>query len=167
MNEKELQARRIVGWYTLAASGIGAVPVPASSAGVIANNALMIGHIQSIMDSDVSWNKVILSFGTATSLNLGGRTVFIEVAKLISWGTGSAWALALLSAVGASTAGLQTYIVGLIAMKIAEKGGSPLSSDKADEIIKHAKSSYTDFKNEMKKEDLEDPGEATSKGDDS
>jgi hypothetical protein len=165
MDEKKLQARRIVGWYTLAASGIGAVPVPASSAAVIANNGLMIGHIQSKMDSDVSWEKVIMSFGTATTINLGGRAVFIEVAKLISWGTGSAWALALLSAVGASTAGLQTYIVGLIAIEIAEKGGSPLSTDKADEIIKQAKSSYTDFKNEMKEEDLEDPEEPTSEED--
>ncbi len=158
-NESIEKARNVVGWYTSVATATGAVPVPATSAAIIANNGLMLGHIGSILDAEISWQKVVASFGVAGSLNIAGRTVFVEVAKILGWGTGSAWALAGLCAVGATTAGVQTYIIGLIAIEIGRKGGGVISQDEANEIISKGKDTYKEFLDEMKKKEVSDPGE--------
>lgn len=152
-------ARNIVGWYTLAAAGTGAFPVPASSVAIVANNGFMIAHLSAIYASEISWQNVIASMGVAGTLNMAGRTVFIEAAKALAWGTGSVWALAGLSAIGAATAGLQTYIVGQIAIKIAQKSGKVLTAEEAKGLISQAKKTYTQFLGEMMGKDLEDPGE--------
>ena len=120
--EDNLQrARNIVGWYTLVASVSGTVPIPASSFAIVANNVFMIAHIVAVIGQEVTWSNVIGSFRILNTLNFAGRLVFIEAAKALSWGTGSLWALAGLCAVGATTAGLQTYTIGLIGTEIAKK----------------------------------------------
>lgn len=158
VKDKLDRVRNITGWYTLIASGTGAIPIPASSAAIIANNAFMIAHINSIFDTEITWKKIISSFGVAGTLNIAGRTVFIEAAKVLSWGTGSLWALAALSVVGATTAGLQTYIIGLISIEIIKNGGKAISAKEAGKVIDMAKETYKTFKGEMKKKDLSDPG---------
>ena len=152
-------ARDIVGWYTLAAAAKGAFPVPAASVAIVANNGFMIAHISSIYASEITWENVMASLGVAGTLNMAGRTVFIEAAKTLAWGSGSVWALAGLSVVGAATAGLQTYIVGQIAIKIAQKSGKALTPKEAKGLISHAKKTYKNFLGEMKGRDLDDPGE--------
>lgn len=158
-SDRNEEARNIVGWYTLAASATGAVPVPASSAAIVANNGFMIAHISSIYATTISWDNVLASLGIAGTLNIAGRAVFIEAAKALAWGTGSFWALAGLSAAGAATAGLQTYIVGLIAIEIAKKSGVALSTVEADALITRGKKTLKNFLDEMNNKNLEDPGE--------
>ncbi|MEA1878442.1 MAG: hypothetical protein U9N86_16495 [Bacteroidota bacterium] len=152
-------AKNIIGWYTLVATATGAVPVPASSVAIVANNGFLIAHISSLFSKDIEWEHVIGSMGVAGTLNMAGRAVFVEAGKALAWGTGFVWALAGLSAVGAATAGLQTYIIGLITIEIAQKQGKPLTSGEAKDLISYAKKTYKDFLGEMKGKDLEDPGE--------
>lgn len=139
------EATEVVAYYTLAAAATGAVPVPAASAAIIAEDAAMIAHVGSVMGADVSVTTVIEALGVMGSINVVGRNLFIEGAKLLSWGTGSVWAFAGLCAIGASTAGLQTYIVGRLAIEIAKNNGLALSGSAADRVIADAKSTYDGF----------------------
>jgi hypothetical protein len=152
------RAREIVGWYTLAATGVGAVPVPATSVAIVANNGFMLAHVGATMGSVVTWEGVVSSLGVAGTLNIAGRTVFVEAGKALGWGTGSLWALAALSAVGASTAGLQTYILGLIAIEICRNGGQPIDAKQAARVIATGKETLSDFVAEMKEARPTDPG---------
>lgn len=102
---------------------------------------------------------MISSLGITGSLNVVGRNLFIEGAKLISWGTGSVWALAALSALGAATAGVQTYIIGMLAIEICKNNGKTLSSDKAERVIEQAKESYDSFTAEWKSKAPAKPAE--------
>lgn len=156
--QKLNRARDIVGWYTLAAAASGAVPVPASSVAIVANNGFMIAHVNAAMGSTVTWQGVVASLGMAGTLNIAGRTVFIEGAKALSWGTGSFWALVGLSALGATTAGLQTCVIGLIAIEMAKNGGSPVDHETTGDIVATAKASFVDFVAEMKQKGIRDPG---------
>lgn len=146
-------AKEVVAYYTLAASGTGAIPVPAASAAIMAENGAMIAHIASKLGQKIDLNTVISSLGITGSLNIVGRNLFIEGAKLLSWGTGSVWALAGLSALGAATAGIQTYIIGMLAIEIAKNGGKELSSSRTDKVIDQAKDSYKSFKEEWKEKE--------------
>lgn len=153
----ESRARDIVGWYTLGAGASGAVPLPATSAAIVANNGFMLVHISAAMGKAVAWDDVLKSLGIAGTLNIAGRTVFVEAAKALGWGTGSVWALAALSAVGATTAALQTYVIGLIAIEICRNGGVPISPGDAAKIVDLAKASLGNFTAEMKNRDLKAP----------
>lgn len=154
------RARNIVGWYTLAASATGAVTIPASSLAIVANNGFMMAHVSAALGGPVQWQTVVASLGVAGTLNVAGRAVFIEAAKALAWGTGSFWAAVALSSVGAGTAGLQTYVVGLLAIEIARHGGHPLSEAEAAAILDKAKGTYGTFLREMRSKKIEDPGPA-------
>lgn len=52
-NQQILDAKEVIAYYTLAASGTGAVPVPAASAAVMAQNGLMIAHVASKMGKNI------------------------------------------------------------------------------------------------------------------
>lgn len=145
-----LDAKEVVAYYTLAASVTGAVPVPAATAAIVAENGLMIAHVASKLGQEIDAKSVLSSLGITGTLNVVGRNLFIEGAKLLSWGTGSVWALAALSALGATTAGIQTYIIGMLSIEIGKNGGDALSSKKAGIVIDNAKSSYEAFKTEWK-----------------
>lgn len=145
-------AHDVVIVYTVAASLTGAIPVPASSTAIIAENGIMISHVSSVMGEDISISDVIASIGIAGSLNIVGRQIFIEAAKLLSWGTGNWWAAPLLVGVGASTAGIQTYIIGRISIEIAKKSGNQLSSSEAQNVVKEAKGIYNKNIDKWKKE---------------
>ena len=167
MQSPESRARDIVGWYTLTAGATGAVPVPATSAAIIANNGFMLVHISTTMGKRVAWDDVLKSLGVAGTLNVAGRTVFVEAAKALGWGTGSVWALAALSAVGATTAALQTYVIGLIAIEICKNGGIPIGPGDAAKIFDSAKETLGKFIAEMKAKGLKNPGVPPATGDDS
>ena len=146
VTEKQIEnAKEIVAYYTLAAAATGAIPVPASSAAIIAENGLMLGHIQSALGETITVSSLSKSIGYAAGLNIVGRTLFIEGAKLLAWGTGSVWAASALSALGAGTAKLQTYIIGCIAIEIARNSGKPLDRRETGEIIDDCKASYDSF----------------------
>jgi len=140
--EKIKEAHQIVVGYTLAAIPTGAIPVPAASGAIVAENAAMIAHIASALGTKISVSTVISCLSTAATVNMVGRTLFLEGAKLLSWGTASAWAMPLLCAFGASTAGIQTYIIGRLAIEIAKNGGAAISEQASDEVVKAAKKEY-------------------------
>jgi uncharacterized protein (DUF697 family) len=148
--DQQNQAKKIVANYTLLAAGSGAVPVPAASMVIVAQNGIMLAHIASAFGMKITVSSISESIGTAGSLNLIGRTVFMEGARLLAWGTGSIWAASALSVLGASTAGLQTFIVGRIAIEIAKKGGQPLTKSVAKKIIDECKSTYKEYIAERK-----------------
>ncbi len=143
-------AKEVVAYYTLAATGTGAIPVPAASAAIIAENGLMIAHIASKLGQAIDIQTVITSLGISGSLNIVGRNLFVEGAKLLSWGAGSIWAIAALSALGATTAGVQTYILGMLSIEIGKNNGEALTQEKASLVIEKAKNNYDSFTNEWK-----------------
>ena len=63
----------IVAWYTLAAAGTGAIPVPAASAALVAQNGAMISHVASAMGIPISMGTVIESIGMMGAANMVGR----------------------------------------------------------------------------------------------
>ena len=140
------RATEIVAFYTLAASGTGAVPVPASSAVIVVENGFMLAQIADALGVEcITIGSVARAIGFAGTLNILGRTLFIEGAKLLSWGTGSIWAAVGLSVLGASTAGLQTYIIGKLAMAIGENQGRGLKTRDGRRIVAEARSDYDTF----------------------
>jgi uncharacterized protein (DUF697 family) len=151
---KNKKAITIVGNYTVAASITGGIPVPASSAAIVGENAIMINHIGSIYGVKITSWTILKSFGLLGSLNMIGRNVFMEGAKLLSWGTGSVWAAPALCLLGATTAGLQTYLLGMLAIEIAKQNGTVLDFEQSSEIIKKGKDNYKDFLKEFKEKDL-------------
>lgn len=143
-------ANEVVAYYTLAAATTGAIPVPAASAAIIAENSCMIAHIGSKLGVKINITTVASSMGAMGAANIIARNLFIEGAKLLSWGTGSIWAVAGLSALGATTAGVQTFIIGKLAIEIGKNNGHELSSDKAKSTIEEAKDGYKEFREEWK-----------------
>jgi hypothetical protein len=139
------KAESIVAWYTLAATATGAVPVPAASVAIVAENSAMITQVAAAMGIPISVGTVCASFGTMGLLNVMGRNLFIEGAKFLSWGTGSVWALAALSALGAGTAGLQTYMIGRLAIEVAKNGGEILTGGQSAKVIKDCRNTYDTF----------------------
>jgi hypothetical protein len=137
-NRNNDRALDIVGWYTLAAATKGAIPVPATSLAIVANNGFMLTHICAVMGQNVGVMDVLVSVGVMQCFNSVGRTVFVEGAKLLGWGTGSWWAFFGLSALGATTAGLQTYTVGLISIEICKNGGQPIDKSLTSQLIEFA-----------------------------
>lgn len=140
----EEQALQIVHRYTIFATGTGAVPVPAASAAIAAETGAMIAHIASTMGMPISVSTVIKSISLAGSLNIVGRTLFIEGARLLSAATGGFFTPAVM-ALGAATAGLQTYIIGLLAIEIVRNGGNPLPKEVTQQIKEYATQSYKSF----------------------
>jgi len=139
------QANKIVAWYTLAAAATGALPVPGASGAIVVENGIMISHVASAMGTPISVLTVVESIGLAGTLNIVGRNLFIEGAKLLSWGTGSVWGLPLLSALGAATAGLQTYIVGRLTIEIGKHAGMALPDSTVVQLIADCKRTYDGF----------------------
>ena len=144
--EQIKKATEIIAYYTLAATATGAVPVPSISAVIVAENGIMLAHIADALGVEsISIPTVVSSMGLTGSLNLLGRTVFIEGAKLLSWGTGSFWAAAGLVVLGASTAGVQTYIVGRLAIEIGKNHSKSLGKDEGKRIFDEAVKTYDSF----------------------
>lgn len=158
VTEKKIEdAKEVVAYYTLAAAATGAVPVPAASAAIIAQNGIMIAHVASAIGVEITVANIIESMGFAATLNIVGRNLFIEGAKLLSWGTASVWAAVGLSALGATTAGVQTYIIGRIAIEIGKNDGKPLAVTYTGKIIDESKATYELFVAEWSKKKIKKP----------
>jgi len=145
MDKQKIEAaREVVINYTVMAAATGACPVPTASVAVVAEDGIMISHVASVLDAKISVATVAQSVGAMSILNIVGRQLFIEIARLLSWGTGSWWAFAGLCACGAGTAGLQTYILGTIAIEIGKNDSQALVRDVARSIILQAIRDYKD-----------------------
>jgi hypothetical protein len=146
-NEKlDQQSKAILTKYVMAATATGAIPVPAVSAALVAENALMINHIASNYGCEISLATVVSAIGLLGTANMIGRQVFIEVARALSWGAAFTGAPVLVSAIGAGTAGLQTYLIGLLAIEMAKGGGQKLSRSDVTDIFRKGKEGFDDFK---------------------
>ncbi len=148
------RAEKKLAQCVLAASATGAIPVPATSVALIAENTVMISDIASIFEIQIDLHIVMESFSIVGVLNLIGREVFVEGAKLLAWGTGSVWAAAGLVALGATTAGVQTYMIGRLVIAICKNNGEPLNKKQASEIFKDAQTSYNSFSEKWKGKDF-------------
>lgn len=154
---REDHAWNTLGWYTLAAEAKGAVPIPLMSVAIAVNNGVMITHISKLYSVEITWDSVVQSLGVAGALNAWGRLLFIEAAKAISWGTGNPWGAAAVSCCGIATAGLQTLLIGAVAIAIAKNGGKPLTAKDAASVITMAKKNYKSFIADMKGKNPPDP----------
>ncbi len=143
--ELEARATRIIASYTVLASGTGAVPLPAASTAIVVEDSAMVVHIAALYGVRVSLGTILTSIGPMGLINVAGKTLFIECARALSWGTGNPWAALAVSGIGATMAGVQTYIVGRIAAAVAANGGHPLPESIARAIVAHAKDTYHEF----------------------
>ena len=144
LTNAEKRAIEVVHRYTAIASATGAIPVPAASTAIVAENAAMIAHIASTMGTPISPSVVLQAFGIAGSLNVIGRTLFVEAARVLSAATGGVFTPGVV-ALGAATAGLQTYVVGLLTIEIAKNNGKPVSAAITQKVKNYAKQNYASF----------------------
>jgi hypothetical protein len=144
-SELEDRMNRIIGWYTVAASAKGAIPLPAASAAIVANNSLMVTHLSAASGQDVSLRDVLRAVGIVGTLNLVGKALFIEIAKTLGWGTGFPFATVLLCGTGATTAGLQTYAIGQLSLAIIRNGGQPLPDATIMKTLADSKARFSEF----------------------
>ncbi len=133
--------------FTVAATVTGALPVPAASLAIAAENAAMIAAIASDCGVPISVATVTESLGLAATANMIGRAVFVEAARFMGWFAGP-FGVAGICALGATTAGLQTWIVGSIAIAIARNMGEPIPADAARAAVGQARASYTAWRRE-------------------
>ena len=137
--EFEQKSKSMLTKYVITASATGAVPLPAVSAALVAENALMINHIAAIYGCEISVGTVVSSMGILGTANMIGRNVFLEAARALSWGAAFVGAPILISAIGAATAGLQTYLIGLIAIEVAKLGGAVIPGSVAKATFRKGK----------------------------
>lgn len=135
----------ILGQYTMAAAVTGSIPVPAASTAIVAENCAMVNHIASNFGIKINISTITYSMGLLGSANIVGRQLFIEGARLVSWGTGQVWAQVVLSGIGATTAALQTYIIGCLTIEIAKNGGFQLNETASRVVISNAKATFNEF----------------------
>ena len=127
--------------FTSTAAATGAIPVPMASAVIVAENAVMIAMIASQLAVPITPSVVIESLGFASTVNAIGRAVFVECARALGWFAGPA-GVAGICALGATTAGLQTWIVGCLAIEIGKNSGRALTPALARGFVRSAEASY-------------------------
>lgn len=138
---KKQQAEKIVRNYTLLAMATGAIPLPATSAVIVGESAAMISHVAATYGTNaLTATSVLKTLGIAGTINIGGRAFFIELARWVA-SFAAQYALPAVMAVGSMTAGIQTWILGSIAIAIAESNRE-LSAEEARQRIKAAKDSF-------------------------
>jgi hypothetical protein len=140
-SEALANAKSTVLRFTAAAAVTGAIPVPAVSGAIVAENAVMIAVIASDLGTPITAAKVASCFGFSASVNMIGRAVFIEGARLLGWAAGPLGVTGV-SALGATTAALQTWIIGQMAIAVGKAGGESLPTGAAREVIAQAKISF-------------------------
>lgn len=140
-NQARDRARPVVYRWTALAAATGAIPVLATSAAIVAENAAMVNEVAGCFGVRISVETVVASMGMATSVNLIGRTVFVEAARAIGWFTGPLGVGGVI-ALGAATAALQTLTVGFLAIAIAENGGATLRRHQARVALDAAREEF-------------------------
>lgn len=137
----DARSTAVVRNYTLLAMGTGAVPLPAATAAIVTENAVMIGHIGAVYGVAVTAETVIASLGAVAVLNMGGRALFIEGMRALN-ALGGGLATVAVSALGATTAGVQTWMIGHLAIAIAKNGGQPVDPGTSQRVMEDARESF-------------------------
>lgn len=144
------QAEVYLARFTAAAAATGAIPVPATSLAIVAENAALLNAIGSAYGVPVTAATVVGSMGPAAVVNTIGRAVFVEGARALGWFTGPL-GLPGVIALGAATAGLQTWCIGQVAIAVCERGGSALPQGEARAVLEEARRTYADFERERQR----------------
>lgn len=139
------RAEKVVARYTAIAAVTGAIPVPSASAAVVVENGAMFTELASVLGAEITWSSLVESIGFAGGLNFAGRALFVEGARMLGFGVGGPFAAALVSGLGATTAGVQTYTLGLIAIEIGKNGGEAITGSMVRALIEKAKNGYRAF----------------------
>jgi uncharacterized protein (DUF697 family) len=135
------RAKRIVRRYTAMAAAAGAVPLPSMSIAVTGLDAAMLAELRALFAcEELTVESVLKTLGVAIVINRIGRMVFVETARTLAMG-GLPFLLPAVSALGASTAGLQTWILGQVAIAIGQSR-RPLEPKHARRIVRHAIESF-------------------------
>lgn len=135
------QANKIIARHTAIASATGAIPVPGASVAIVAENAAMVAELSCLHEHEVGITEVLALTTSVGGVNIFGRTVFVEGAKMLGWAAGP-FGLAAVSALGATTAGLQTFTLGQLAQAMLTSGGAPLSKSEVHSVAKQAKQDF-------------------------
>ena len=101
----------------------------------------MTHTVAAAMGVAISPPTVATSLGSAGMVNMVGRELFIEGARLLADVTGG-WALPAVCAWGATTAALQMWILGQLTMAICESGGVELPASAARDVVERAVRSF-------------------------
>ena len=134
-------ARKTVRGFTIAAMAIGAAPVPAASAVIVAENTAMVAVIASHYGVQLSFSRVVSALGVMGGLNVLGRTLFVEVARVLCWGAGPL-GIVPVRALGASTAGIQTWVLGHLAIALCRNDGAELQAAQVAGVVSDAKGAF-------------------------
>lgn len=137
----QTRAQDTVAAFTLAAAATGAVPVPGASLAIVAENAALVAAIGNIYGRSVNAESVVASLATLGGINTIGRTVFVEGARLMGWFAGPL-GVAGVSALGATTAALQTWTLGQLAVAYFEGGDQPLTERRAKQLVEDAREAF-------------------------
>jgi len=139
------EAREIVRNYTLLAMTAGAVPLPVGpTAAIVGLNAAMISHVAAKYGKGaLTYQSVAGTLGVAGAVNIGGRALFVELLRFIASFSFQWWSIPLVCVMGAITAGGQTWILGNVAIAMAESERN-LTKDEVRRRVAAAKSSFGD-----------------------
>jgi hypothetical protein len=145
-SEQEARFEKILARYVVAAAGTGAIPVPLSSAAIVVENAAMIAHFSTVARRPLELKQVLEVLGLTGTLNVFGKTIFLEGAKTLLAFTGAGTPFLVgLCALGAATAGLQTYLLGLTCLAILRSGRDFLTAAEIKRLAVLAKETYEQF----------------------
>ena len=143
---QEARFEKILARYVVAAAGTGAIPVPLSSAAIVVENAAMITHLSAVAQRPLGLRQVLEVLGLSGSLNVFGKTIFLEGAKTLLTLTGAGTPFLVgLCTLGATTAGLQTYLLGLTCLTILRSGRDFLTAAEITKLVSFAKETYERF----------------------
>lgn len=134
------RAEDIVIGFTIAGAATGAIPVPGASLGIVAENTAMVGAIGAVFGHEVRAADLLAALSALGGINTVGHTIFIEGARAMGWFAGplGVWGV---SALGATTAALQTWTLGKLAIAYFEHGGQ-LSQHQASQVVDDARSEF-------------------------
>lgn len=139
--DRVAQARKIVRSFTVVAMATGAIPLPGASVAIVAENGAMIAAMSSELGVEVTLGAVTEALGVAGAVNVIGRAVFVEAARAMGWFAGP-FGVGGIMVLGATAAGLQTWVLGELALAICARGGAPLPPPVARQVLADASASF-------------------------
>lgn len=129
----------------------GAIPVPGASVAIVAENGAMIAAISSEMDVEITVGAVVEALGVAGAVNAIGRAVFVEAARAMGWFTGP-FGVGGVMALGSVTAGLQTWVLGELAIALCARGGRPMPPEVTRKVLRDASHRFHANQSELTRE---------------
>lgn len=104
----------------------------------------MINAIASAHGMSVDLQTIITSLGLVGGVNLIGRAVFVEAARAMGWFAGPLGVGGVML-LGAFTAGMQTWMLGELAIAICENGGRAIPPDRTRTLLQAARAGFDEW----------------------